>query len=314
MNCIRLYSTQFGVLLLIDRFLFVALSLKAAYDAQGGGERACASLAEKLYLCLQDEIAEISAKGSRLMPVSGAASLCAGRNALFCADSTGAIWRFDAESMTERAIGCGGPGVCDMCLSDDGERLFSLLGEADSILMSDALSIRPLTVNRCGCNPQNISLCGNTLAVSGGESEYVYLFNAQTLECMAKIPMPGPVYRVFLAQDTIYALCLTEEFNTHFAICQKGNLRSIQLVGIPGCFGVCGEELLIATQRRLHVYSPADGRLLGRHSMPGIAARICLCWGKVFLLDAWSESVFVSHKDRIWRRIFTGVKGMFDCR
>ena len=251
---------------------------------------------------------EISAKGERHTPFLGAASLCAQGNALFCADDAGAIWRFDREAMLEQAIGSGGPGICDMCLSDNGEHLFSLLGEADSILMSDSHSIRPLAVNRCGCNPQNISRRGDILAVSGGESGYVYLFSVHTLECIAKIPMPGPVCSVLLGKKAIFALCRTAELNAIFVICRREQNRMLRLEGMPGSLSMSGEDVLIATRGRIYMFSLMTGCLCGFRSAPGRASNIFCCFEKTFLLDPLSECMFVSEDGLLWRRFCKGVR------
>ena len=249
--------------------------------------------------------------GVRHTSFSDAASLCAGKSGLFCADAGGALWRFDRKTMMEASVGCAGPGVCDMCMSGDGEKLFSLLGDADSILMSDASTCAPIAVNRCGCNPQNMSLCGNMLAVSGGESGYVYLFSMQTLECIARIPMPGIVCSVLLREEAIYALCMSPEMHSVFVVCQGRRKSVLGLEGMPGCLCLQGENVLIATQRKQYLYSPASGCLIHMRSAPGRARRICMNRGNVFLLDALSETVFISGEGEHWHRLFSGVKDMF---
>ncbi len=211
------------------------------------------------------------------------------------------------------SVGCGGPGVCDMCLSEDGTRLYSLLGEADSILMSDAFTCAPLAVNRCGCNPQNMSCCGDILAVSGGEDGCVYLFSVHTLECIERIPMPGAVCSVLLCEDAVYALCLTTEMNSAFVVCREMRRYVLGLQGMPGCLSVQGESILIATQGKQYLFSPARCCLLDVKGAPGRARRICLGWGRVFLLDALSESILFMENDFLWRCLFTGAKDMFAC-
>ena len=207
----------------------------------------------------------------------------------------------------ERAIGSGGPCVCDMCLSDDKKRVFSLLGEADSILMSDAHSIRPLAVNCCGCNPQNISCRGDILAVSGGKSECVHVFSVHTLECIAKLPMPGPVCSVLLGEDAIYALCLTADLNAIFVIQHRDKKRVLCLQGMPGSLSVCGENVLVATCGKIYAFSAA-GSLLGAFEAPGRALRICCCLGKMFLLDSLSECLFALVDGLPWQQVDQGVR------
>ena len=211
----------------------------------------------------------------------------------------------------ERAVGSSGPGVSDMCLSAGRERLFSLLGEADSILMSDAHTCRPLAVNRCGCNPQNLSRCGEIIAVSGGESSCVYLFSAQTLDCIARIPTPGPACSALLDTQAMYALCLTAELNSILFVRQSEGERLYALEGMPGCLSRLGENIHIFTAGKQYLFLPASERLMGMRSAPGRAHRICCGWGKIYLQDPLSESIWVSENGRSWRRQYQGVKDMF---
>lgn len=269
---------------------------------------------EKLYLCLENEIAEFSSSGARHTPFSGAAALCAGKQSLYCADCSGALWRFDQETMVEQAVGSGGPGVCDMCLSEGDGRLFSLVGDADSILMSDAATARPLAVNRCGCNPQNLSLCADCIAVSGGESAQVYLFNTHSLECVAQLRMPGAVCSVLLGRDAVYALCMTSELNAVFVICRGTEKRVLPLEGMPGCLCALGENVLVAVRGRQYLYSSGLDCLIGMGGIPGKPVRICLGLGKVFMLDSLSERVFASQNGLPYRTVCAGVKGMMVSR
>lgn len=273
---------------------------------------ACTSLEGKLYLCLKDGIAEVSADSMRmsLTPFSGAAVLCAGRDHLYVSDDRGAIWRFNRNRMLEQGMSCGGPGVCDLCLSPDGARLFALLGEGDSILLSDAHSGRPLALNRCGCNPQNLSLCGELLAASGGESCCVPLYSADALRCVAEVPMPGLVYCALLCRHALFALCLTPEWNTLLVLRSRERQDVIQLSGMPGCLCLQNDRLLAATQGRLYTLCADSGRLLGVRCAPGRASRLCAAGDTLFLLDPLSECAFVLSGAGAWKTLCCGVRYM----
>jgi len=275
-------------------------------------EGACSALEGKLYLSLQDGIAEVSTQGlaMRCVPFSGPGALCAGEKCLFCADHSGAIWRFDRETLMEQAVSSGGPGICDLCLSPCGTRLYALLGEADSILLSDAQSGRPMVLNRCGCNPRGLSCSEDILIAAGGESSRVYLYDAHTLECIREISMPGPVHSAVLCNGCLWALCLTADLNTLLVICHEKRQTQLRLNGMPGCLCVNEDHLFATTQGRLHVLSCETERLIHVCSAPGRASRICVSGARVFVYDPLCECVFFSWAGASWRMLHSRVHGM----
>lgn len=88
---------------------------------------------------------------------------------------------------------CRRPGHASAAALADGERLYALCTEADSVLLLDAVSGAPLILNRAGLNPQNITLdeTGDTLAAAAGESGDVLLLHARTLSLLARLPVAG---------------------------------------------------------------------------------------------------------------------------
>lgn len=271
------------------------------------------SLEEKLYLCLRDEIVRLGVKDLSMQraPFPGAAALCAGEDNVFCSDDAGAIWRLDGKTMLEQSMCSGGPGVRDLCLSVCGSRLFALLGEGDSVLMSDARTCRPLVLNRCGCNPGNLSCCDRVLAAAGGESSCVYLYSTLTLECLDEIPMPGRVCSVALKEGALFALCMTQDLSAMLVIRRKEKQSMLHLPGTPGCLLAAQGCLYAATQGALHVIDAAAGALLGSCNAPGRAARMCMADKKLFVLDELSESVFASDVFGCWKEIAGGVRYMW---
>jgi len=265
-------------------------------------------MGKKLIASLRDGIAAFSPQNMMLChaPLEGAGALCAGRAGVFCADRSGAIWRFDRETLMPQALGCGGPGVCDLKLSACGSRLYALLGEADCVLMSDAHTGGAVALNRCGCNPQGMACGQELLAVAGGESGCVHLFHIHTLESLGAIPMPGPVYGVAVCGDAICALCLTAQLETLLAVWKGKLLQVLPLPGMPGCLTAAGDRLYAAVQGNLYVYSLDASRMLGRRSAPGRASRLIVTHTGILLYDPLSECVFSSFHGQPWRRLCAG--------
>lgn len=269
---------------------------------------------EMLYLALHDGIAKMAATGEILQQThtDGAAALCAGQGHVFCADGGGAIWRMDADTLMPRALGCGGPGVCAMCLSPCGERVYALLGEADSVLMSEAKSCRPLAVNRCGVNPKSLACCGDSLIAAGGESCRVHIYSARTLDCVSEIAMPGPVCSAACADGAVYALCLAQDMHALLVRAQGERRITLRLDGMPGCLLVTAGCVLAATYGWLYIFSPEGLRLLGKRKASGRTGRIIALEDRIILHDPLSECVFSAQGMGAWRRLAGGVCDICD--
>ena len=123
----------------------------------------------RLYISTGSEIVACSGAQIQCAPLPGSGVLCVSGKALFCASGEDrVIWKLDSEALMPQAVFPAGPGVCDLCVSRDGKRLYALLGEADSVLMCDAGTGAALVVCRCGVNPRHMALSGDVLAVAGG--------------------------------------------------------------------------------------------------------------------------------------------------
>jgi len=269
-------------------------------------------LAGNMYLCGDDRIAVLSADGDMLgcSPLCGAAALCLGRENLYCAAEDGAIWRLDSQTLMPLGICCGGPGICAMCLSDDGSRLYALLGEADCVLMADARSGQMLAVNRCGCNPQSLALFSGILYAAGGESGSIHLYDALTLEGRGGISLPGPVYSALLSTEGFYALCLTAQLSTLLIAGRGTQQHSIRLDGMPGSICIRDQHLYACTQGRLYVFDQKNIAPLGVRKAPGRANRLRICGGEMTACDPLSECVYRCRGGGPWIRICTGAKDM----
>lgn len=152
---------------------------------QKAGERAWAAMERELFVSTGGgiRVCALSGEVRRQAALKGAGALCAAKEHLLCACGCGReIFRLDRWALMPQAVYPGGPGVCELRLSQNGMHLLVLCGDADSVMMLDARSGRPLVVSRVGCNPRQMALDGDTLAIAGGESGFVHLLNAQTLQ------------------------------------------------------------------------------------------------------------------------------------
>jgi len=235
--------------------------------------------------------------------LNGAGALCAGRDHLFCAAEGGAIWRLDTCTLLPQALYPGGPGVCGLLLSADETRLYALLADGDSVLLSDAKTGCPLVLNRCGSNPRQMVLTQNVLAVAGGESGCIHLYDAQSLQEIRTISMPGPVCSVAAQGESIYALCLTSNLSSLLLTCDGRREMELALEGMPGRLLHTGSTLLAATQGWLYVLSADGARILRRVRAPGRASDMYLMQGKLLLCDPFTECVFSLGQGGAWRLV-----------
>lgn len=270
-----------------------------------------ATMAREIWVSRREGIGVFSSAGKllRCAALEGAGALCAGGGRLFCAADEGrTIVRFDRQTLTQQAVFCGGPGIIQLMLSGGGERLYALCADADSVLMLDAESGAPLVVCRVGCNPQEMALCGDMLAVAGGESGCVHLLDAHSLEARGCLPMPGPVYSAVLCGHMIHALCLTQTLDTLLVTETRAGGSRLVLSGMPGRILSLADELLVSSNGRLYTAS-ADGKQILRGSAaPGRASALMLCNNRVLLCDMLSEQLFVLGTDGIWKLLCAGVK------
>lgn len=240
-------------------------------------------------------ISVFSLAGERLRAagLEGAGALCVSDDQLFCAGDDGrVILRLDRRTLMVQALFAGGPGICDLLVSSDGTRLYALCADADSVLLLDACSGQPMIVSRAGCNPKQMALCGDVLAVAGGESGCVHLLDARTLKESGRMNLPGPVYSAALSGGVVHALCLTQSLDSILVTVRSGGREKIALCGMPGCLLRSEHALLAATQGRLHILSQDGDCVLGEQAAPGRAGRLLGVPGGLFAVDMLSERFF----------------------
>ena len=121
--------------------------------------------------------------------LEGSGALCADGVHIYCAsDVENVIYRLQGETLLPQSVYAGGPGMRALCLSRDGESLFVLLADADSVLMLRAQDGMPMCLARVGVYPQRMKLdeSGEALVVAGGKDGCAYLLCARTLRLLAR--------------------------------------------------------------------------------------------------------------------------------
>ena len=267
------------------------------FVSTGGGIRVCA----------------LSGETKRQDALAGAGALCVLREHVLCACEDGReIFRLDRKTLMPQALYPGGPGVCQLLPSPDGKRLYALCADADSVMLLDAQSGQPLIVSRTGSNPRQMALCGDTLAIAGGESGCVHLLCARTLEARGNLPMPGPVYGAAIRKGLVHALCLTQTLDTLLVTAQTGGAQqSLALRGMPGCMCLLENLLLAATQRRLYAVSADGQRVLWQSTAPGRPHRLAEDGGRLFACDLLGERLFACDTPGgRWRPLQAGAQDM----
>lgn len=147
-------------------------------------------------------------------PLPGSGALCAGQGSVYAAsDGESAIYRLDANTLLPCGVYAGGPGMRALCLSADGERLFALLSDADSVLMLCARTGAPMMLARVGVCPQNMRLSGEgeRLVIAGGRDGCVHILCSRTLRLLARYRAEGFCADASVRDGRIRALRLRGE-------------------------------------------------------------------------------------------------------
>jgi len=232
----------------------------------------------------------------------GAGALCACGGGLFVSSGCGdMIWRLDRNLMPA-ALFAGGPGMRQLMLSGDGERLFALCTDGNSILVLDSKSGAPLLLAGAGNRPHAMALRGNALAVAGG-GEGLLLFDAGSLSMIARLRTPWPAVSAALTERYACALCRDDMLNSILLCYERGIERGrLRLPGAPGTlFDLCG-MLIVCTRGRLCVVSAERMQLMNMRRAPGLGARICFTDDGLLLADELSETVYALAGGD-WKRI-----------
>lgn len=245
-----------------------------------------------------DEIRELddSLMPGRRIQLEGSGALCAAGDEIFCACSWGdMILKLNAAQLVPTGLFAGGPGMRELIVSRDGERLFALCSDADSLLMLSSKTGAPMMINRVGVNPLSVTQdeTGDMLAVACGEYACTALLCAHTLDVCARYPMPGIVFSVALLRGTVYSLCLDETLSSTLTTIMPGGVRRmIRLCGMPGSLHAGERALLVATQERLYTVSLDGARVLRERAVCGRAEQMLMLDHALLLRDGLGERLY----------------------
>lgn len=268
---------------------------------------------QELYLSDGNNIYACSLSGEvkRRTKLEGAGALYISKEHLLCAGAW-EIYRLDRRTLLPQALYPGGPGICDLCLSEDEKTLYALCCDADSVIMIDAHNGQTLLLNRVGCAPRQMVYLNQMLIVAGGESGCIHWISAQTLRTEKIWFAPGAVYSVAASCASVYALCLTKALNSLLiTLGPNGKQQSLPLSGMPGCLLLRKNMLLAATQQHLYAVSLDGTGLLWKRAMPGYAGKMLEAPGMLFSCDLLGERLYACRtENNQWVSLHTGIRNM----
>lgn len=204
---------------------------------------------------------------------------CPAGKRFFCACKTrGAVQRFlpgeDGWSAEEEFL--APPGLECLQASPDGNLLYVLSGEADSLNTVAADTGELLYGNAAGVYPRNVQVnpTGRLLAVAGGAAGEVLLYSGPSLNLIRRIPVPGIACQAAFVEDGLAVLCAVEDGEVHTLLGYIGGGRAamdevLLLPGLPGA-----------------LKSLPDGTVLA-----GSAGALCRAWPKQ-RRAIWQSSAF----------------------
>ncbi len=199
-------------------------------------------------------------------PLPGSGALCAGQGGVYAAsDGESAIYRLDANTLLPCGVYAGGPGMRALCLSADGERLFALLADADSVLMLCARTGAPMVLARVGVCPQSMRLdnTGERLVIAGGRDGCAHILCSRTLRLLARHPSEG-----FCADASV----------------RNGRIRALRLRGERGAAPgklIAGHGVTLLLDRlNERLYLTEDARGEAWHFVCAGARDAALIWDK----------------------------------
>ena len=238
------------------------------------------------------------------MPMNHVSALCAGNGCLFCA-CRDALYGLDTQTMLPVRVLPGGPGIHSMLLSEDGEQLYVLFSDADSVAVFSAATGEPQILCRVGSNPSSMVLdeSERQLIVAGGKCPAVLRLCAHTLEMQEKIVLPGPVCCADTYGGICAALCLTDTMDTSLVLTDRcGRICAMRaFAGFPGALLMRKHVILTAVRGWLHVVSIQGLRVLHSIPAPGCAGAIKTKGQEIVYLDKLHDMLYLFYRGRFYR-------------
>ena len=135
-----------------------------------------------------------------------------------------------------------GPGVNRMVCAPDGQRLYALCEDADSVMCLSLRSGQPLLLARAGVQPRDMTLTSEGLLIAGGAQCEAQLFCPRSLQLTSCLATPGLCVGAACVGNRCCTLSMTEQATgvlcVHHA---EGSFHVLsEIDALPG--GLCAAE------------------------------------------------------------------------
>ena len=243
-------------------------------------------------------------------PMESCVAVCMGGKCVFAAEAKErAVYRFD-ENLLLSGVYAGGPGMRDLSVSRDGERLYLLLGDADSVMMLGAADGSPMLLARAGVNPRNMRLDRheNSVVIAGGKDGSALLLCPYTLRLQHAVREEGICVDALLYRGVLCMLHMTGTMNSRLVLRrEKGSRRVFQLSGMPGSLCASGNELLVSAGRALYFFDAQAMCMKKKIEAAVNEGKLLATGSRLFLLSSVEENLYALHADG-WKLLCRNVR------
>lgn len=262
--------------------------------------KGCDAMAGKVLISGGERLGIVSLRQEKLVketPLEGCSAVCLSGKMVFAAgENDRAVYRLD-ENLLPCGVYAGGPGMGAVCISGDGQRLYVLLRDADSVMMLNASDGSPMFLARAGVSPMAMHLeeNGRCLIVAGGKDGQAMLLCPHTLRSLHSVREEGICLDALLFGDTLCMMSMTEALHTQLTLRRMPGLRrTFLLPGMPGSLCAAGDELFVSTGDGLYVFDAGAMRLKRRMTSGGIYGKLLKADGRLLLISAVHEALFLA--------------------
>jgi len=225
--------------------------------------------------------------------------LCAHSGFVYCASMSDAcIWRLRREDLQPVQCFAAGQDIECMCVSRDGNRLYALVGGADSLLMLDVQAGELMMSAPVGMQPRDMRMdrSGRFLAVAGGATGTVLLLEADTLRQCAEFPVTGAACGVLFAADGLIVLSAVGEYEpctqVGLVLPHAGGFEKLcGLPGVPGGFALAMNGLLVGHLGKITMLSLQHREMRWQMSVQGLQDSFAPVGRLACYTDRWAGRV-----------------------
>lgn len=153
----------------------------------------------------------VAQEGARTQ-LQGARAVCYHDGAIFCASEWGdTLWHLDARTLSPLRVLPLGPGVNRIVCAPDGQTLYALCEDADSVMSLSLQTGQPLMLARAGLQPRDLLLTPQGLLIAGGATGDALLFCERTLCLRARVLTPGLCAGAAVCGGMLCTFSMTEQ-------------------------------------------------------------------------------------------------------